>query len=340
MSYKSKKCGASINYRVDSSTTSRYKLILPPNSHPEDTLLKTRVHIISLIAFLIGFIPMQCAAGVEFSLDLAAAYSWDDNVGLDELERATGESDEVTTLEAQGSALITIFDRTTLRLSAGLVDDAYSTFSVVDRRTESWGLNLESQLGDTTVGFNWFDVSADLNKQQFLTYRRISPYAARFLSKQWFLRGEYVYGEKEIERRPGRGADSHSVSLDSYYFIRGLKRYALLGYTYRIDDAEANRYDYESHAIKARYIHRVAFGALPMEFELETKIEDRQYKSPDPIIGTEREDTRVRFSAEMRLIITDFASVALHLKNSDYDSNLETATYNDLVVGTEFRLSF
>ena len=67
---------------------------------------------------------MQSAAGVEFSLDLAAAYSWDDNVGLDELERATGESDEVTTLEAQGSALITIFDRTTLRLSAGLVDDA------------------------------------------------------------------------------------------------------------------------------------------------------------------------------------------------------------------------
>jgi len=32
--------------------------------------------------------------------------------------------------------------------------------------------------------------------------------------------------------------------------------------------------------------------------------------------------------------------VALHLKNSDYDSNLETAAYNDLVVGTEFRLSF
>ncbi len=41
---------------------------------------------------------------VDWSLDLAAGYAWDDNVGLDELERATGESDEVTTLEAQGSA--------------------------------------------------------------------------------------------------------------------------------------------------------------------------------------------------------------------------------------------
>jgi len=283
---------------------------------------------------------MQSGAGVEFSLDLAAAYSWDDNVGLDELERATGESDEVTTLEVQGSALITVFDETTLRVSAGLVDDSYEKFSLVDRRTESWGFNLESQLGDTTVGVNYFDVSADLDKQQFLKYQRLSPYLARFISKQWFLRGEYVYGEKEIERRPGRGADSHSISLDSYYFIRGLKRYALFGYTYRVDDAEANRYDYESHAIKLRYVHRATLGTLPIELELETKIEDRQYKSPDPVISTEREDTRMRFSGEIRLLLTDYASIALHLRNSDYESNVETASYNDLVVGTEFRLSF
>ncbi len=283
---------------------------------------------------------MGSVADIEFSLDLAAAYSWDDNVGLDELERATGESDEVTTLEAQGSALITLFDRTTLRMSAGLVDDSYAKFSVVDRRTESWGLNLESQLGETTLGINWFDVSADLDKQQFLTYQRLSPYLARFISKQWFLRGEYVYGEKEIERRPGRGADSHSISLDSYYFIRGLKRYALLGYTYRVDDANANRYDYESHALKLRYVHRATLGSLPLEMELETKLEERRYKSPDPVISTEREDTRVRFSGEIRLLITEYASVALQLKNSDYDSNVETASYNDLVVGTEFRLSF
>ncbi|MEK9989884.1 MAG: surface lipoprotein assembly modifier [Halieaceae bacterium] len=284
--------------------------------------------------------PLQSFAGIELALDLSAAYSWDDNVGLDELERATGESDEVTTLEAQGSALITLFDRTTLRVSAGIVDDAYKKFSVVDRRTESWGINLEGQFGNTTLGVNWFDVSADLNKAQFLTYSRISPYVARFISKQWFLRGEYVYGEKEIERRPGRGADSHSVSLDSYYFIRGLKRYALLGYTYRVDDANANRYDYESHAVKLRYVHRASLGSVPVEFELETKVEDRQYKAPDPAIDTEREDSRVRFSGEIRLLLTEYVSVALHLKNSDYDSNLETAAYNDLVVGTEFRLSF
>ena len=261
-------------------------------------------------------------------------------MGLDELERATGESDEVTSLEIQGSAEFSFDDRASVRISAGLVDDSYRQFSQVDRRTESLGINLETQLGKATVGVNWFDVSADLDDEAFLTYERISPYVAGFLSKQWFLRGEYVYGEKTIARRPGREADSHSVSIDSYYFIQGLKRYAVLGYTFRADNARANRYDYDSHALKLRYVHRESLANLPLELELEGKFEDRRYKSPDPFIRAEREDTRLRLSAELRLLITEYASVSVHIKNSDYDSNLPTASYSDLVVGTELRLSF
>ena len=285
-------------------------------------------------------IPQLASAETKLDVELAAGYAWDDNVGLDELERATGESDEVTSLEIQGSAEFSFDERASVRISAGLVDDSYRQFSQVDRRTESLGINLETQLGKATVGVNWFDVSADLDDEAFLTYERISPYVAGFLSKQWFLRGEYVYGEKTIARRPGREADSHSVSIDSYYFIQGLKRYAVLGYTFRVDNARANRYDYDSHALKLRYVHRESLANLPLELELEGKFEDRRYKSPDPFIQTEREDTRLRLSAELRLLITEYASVSVHVKNSDYDSNLPTASYSDLVVGTELRLSF
>ena len=277
---------------------------------------------------------------VDWSLDLAAGYAWDDNVGLDELERATGESDEVTTLEAQGSAEFKLGEATSLRLSASLVDDSYQKFSQVDRQTTSVGANFETGLGSATVGINWFDVTAKLDQEHFLSYERISPYVATFLSKEWFVRGEYVYAEKEIEKRPGRAADSHTVSVDSYYFLQGLKRYAVLGYAFRVDNARANRYDYESHAIRARYVHRETFAGLPLELELEARWEDRQYKAPDPFIKAQREDKRLRASAELRALITDHASVAIHIKNSDYDSTLPTASYSDLVVGTEFRLSF
>ena len=304
-------------------------------------ILKIPSHSLALVIALFALTPpLHALAGSEFDLELAAGYAWDDNVGLDELERATGESDEVTTLEVQGSALFRYRDRASLRVSAGLVDDSYQKFSQVDRRTESLGINLEAQLGKATVGVNWFDVSADLDDEQFLTYERVSPYVSGFLSKQWFLRGEYVYGEKEIARRPGREANSHSVAFDSYYFLQGLKRYAVLGYAFRVDNARANRYDYDSHAIKARYVHRGNFVGFPLELELEGKYEDRQYKSPDPMISEERQDTRWRFSAELRLSFVEYVSWAVLIKNSDYDSNLPTASYSDLVVGTEIRLSF
>ena len=69
------------------------------------------------LLLITGCLCGASALGADFDLELAAGYAWDDNVGLDELERATGESDEVTTLEIQGSALFSYQDRASLRLS-------------------------------------------------------------------------------------------------------------------------------------------------------------------------------------------------------------------------------
>ena len=169
-------------------------------------------------------------------------------------------------------------------------------------------------MGKATVGVNWFDVSADLDDEAFLTYERISPYVAGFLRKQWFLRGEYVYGEKTIARRPGREADSHSVSIDSYYFIQGLKRYAVLGYTFRVDNARANRYDYDSHALKLRYVHRgtLANYRWSSNWKASSKTADT---NPGSFYSDGAEDTRLRPSAELGLLITEYASVSVHVKN-------------------------
>ena len=294
-----------------------------------------------LCASLLALVQTATAtSGDMFTLQLAAGYAWDNNVGLDELERATGESDEVTLLEALGSVQFDLPLDSTLRLSASISDESYKTFSLVDRRTESVGVNFETRLGNLTAGVNWFDVSADLDHEKFLQYERLSPYLSGFLSKRWFVRGEYIYGEKQIENRPGREADSHSGSLDNYYFIQGLKRYVVMGYTYRVDNARANRYDYESHALKLRYLHRGTVGSLPLEFEAESRWEERRYKEPDPFIREKREDTRIRLSVQLTASVTSYASIALQIKNSNYDSNLPTASYSDLVVGTELRLTF
>jgi len=89
--------------------------------------------LLQIAAFAIWLGQIADGHAQQFDLELAAGYAWDDNVGLDELERATGESDEVTSLEIQGSALFRYRDHASLRISAGLVDDSYQKFSQVDR---------------------------------------------------------------------------------------------------------------------------------------------------------------------------------------------------------------
>ena len=279
---------------------------------------------------------------IEWNMDieLAAGYSWDNNVGLDELERATGASDELKTLQAQASGSLQFAKDTSLRLTAGVIDDSYLIFKKADRTTKTLGLNLETELDIVNVGINWFSADSKLDGKQFLTYERFSPYISGFLSKRWFLRGEYVYGEKEIESRPGRDADIHSAAADSYVFIQGLKRYLVLGYAYRVDNSRANRYDYESHSIKIRYQQITKIRELPVKFELEAKLEDRKYKESDPFIKKTRKDTRARLTAQLTLSLTDRLSIALLAKNADYHSNLPTASYSDLIVGTELRFTY
>ena len=79
---------------------------------------KAFIAVARALLLITGCLGGAWALGADFDLDLAAGYAWDDNVGLDELERATGESDEVTTLEIQGSALFSYQNRASLRVSA------------------------------------------------------------------------------------------------------------------------------------------------------------------------------------------------------------------------------
>ncbi len=273
-------------------------------------------------------------------MELSAGYAWNDNVGLDELERATGESDKILTLQAQVAGSLDISERTSVRFTAGITDQKYSVFTKVDRGTKTLGVNLESELDKATIGINWFSADAKLDGKQFLTYERLSPYMSGFLSKRWFLRGEYIYGEKQLVSRPGRSSSIHSVAADNYFFIQGLKRYLVLGYAYRLDNSRADRYEYESHAIKARYLQLTKISDLPIELQLEVKLEDRHYQGTEPFIQKRRKDLRTRFSAELTFTLSKMLSVAMLIKNADYNSNLSTASYSDLMIGTEFRIKF
>ena len=174
----------------------------------------------------------------------------------------------------------------------------------------------------------------------FLELWRVSPAVSGFLSKRWFTRGAYVFSDKTLDERADRDAQTHAGEADLYFFRRGLRSYFNVGYQFKNEDAEAARFDYRSHNVKLRYIHRLEVFSRLAKIELSWRFEDRDYLSETPSIGEDRDDTRNRWKVDLEYPVTDRATVQLYGGYAEYDSNFPAADYYQTVFGTRFLYSW
>lgn len=272
--------------------------------------------------------------------DLSLGYEYDSNVTVDELDRSSSVGDGGLVSSVNLSLDHDINDDTSGSLSYGYSRIDYDQFDFLSRETHIVGANLSSRVGDATLGMNYFYIDARLDGRDFLTYHRVSPSLSGFVSKKWFLRGAYVYGDKKISRRPGRDAENHGAELDLYYFWQGLRRYVNLGYVYRDENSRADRFDYKAHQVKLRAVQRFEILGKLSTLELAIRYEDRDYSGITPSIGEERSDERYRLNIELAVPVTDALTWSIYAGYSDYYSNLPSADYDQNLTGTRVEWAF
>ena len=272
--------------------------------------------------------------------DLSLGYEYDSNVTVDELDRSSSVGDGGLVSSVNLALDHDINDDTSGSLSYGYSRIDYDQFDFLSRETHIIGANLSSRVGDVTFGMNYFYIDARLDGRDFLTYHRVSPSLSGFVSKKWFLRGAYVYGDKKISRRPGRDAENHGAELDLYYFWQGLRRYVNLGYVYRDEDSRADRFDYKAHQVKLRAVQRFEILGKLSTLELAIRYEDRDYSGITPSIGEERSDERYRLNIELAVPVTEAVTWSIYAGYSDYYSNLPSADYDQNLAGTRVEWAF
>lgn len=276
----------------------------------------------------------------EISGAVSIGREYDSNVAIDELDQSSNKGDRATLLGADVALKQDVTEDTAASLSYGYSGVNYDNFDTLSRQTHMLGFNLSTDWSAATSGLNYFYIRALLDGEDFLTYQRISPSLSGFVSKRWFLRGAYVYGQKDVTSRQGRSAKNHGGEVDAYFFWQGLRRYINLGYSYRNEDSEAARFDYSGHQIKLRLVQRFdIFGELTT-FELGMRYEVRDYSSPTPSISAERDDDRLRLKAELEIPLGSHLQWSVYTSYSDYSSNLPSADYQQTLVGTRIELSF
>ena len=275
--------------------------------------------------------------GPEFSADVGIGVEYDSNIAVEEVDQSSNESDYALTLNAGLGISQNLSDRTEIGATYDYNQNIYSEFSQVDRQTHLLGASIELDLDSVDTGLTFYYINSRLDGKAFLELYRASPSVSGFLAKKWFARGAYVYSEKFIENREGRDAKTNAGEADVYYFRRGLRSYFNLGYRYRDEDANADRYDYQSNSLKLRYIHRLEVFSKTTKLELAWRYEDRDYSSVTPSIGEERDDNRNRWRIDFELpILSAGSAVQFYYGYADYDSNLPGADYTQTITGTRF----
>ena len=134
---------------------------------------------------------------------LGVGYEYDSNVSVDELDRSSSVGDNGLLFSADLAVDHDFNDTTSGSVSYSYSRIDYREFDFLSRETHVFGANLSSNWDPVTGGVSYFYIQARLDGDEFLTYHRLSPSLSGFVSKKWFLRAAYVYGDKAIANRPG-----------------------------------------------------------------------------------------------------------------------------------------
>lgn len=272
----------------------------------------------------------------QFSAEVAVGAEYDSNVAVEELDASSNESDYAATIDAEVSVDKPLSDSTELELSYDFSQNIYHEYTEVNRQTHILGANLEQDFNGADGGLTVFYINSLLEGDSFLKLLRVSPSVSGFLGKKWFGRGAYVYSDKTLAQNSLRDATTHAGEADLYYFRRGLRSYFNVGYRFKDENAAADRYDYRSHNIKLRYIHRFELPSRSVKLELAWRYEDRNYLSPTPSIGEKRSDERQRWQLDVEIPVWQQAAIQVYTTYGDYVSNYDPSDYSQLVTGSRF----
>ena len=273
-------------------------------------------------------------SGPEFSAEVGIGGEYDSNVSVEEVDVTSSQSDYALTMNLGLGVEQKLSEVVEVGLTYDFSQTLYDEFSEVDRQTHILGTDVAIDAGAVDANLSLFYINSLLDGKEFLEMYRLSPSLSGFLSRNWYVRGAYVYSDKAIDRSPERDATTQAGEVDVYYFLRGLRSYFNVGYRYRDEDSVARRLDYTSNGAKLRYILRFDFLSRMNKLELAWRYEDRDYSGITPSIGEPRADKRHRWRVNLEVPV--FASGALQFYSGygDTDSNYPPSDYDRVLIGS------
>lgn len=167
---------------------------------------------------------------------------------------------------------------------------------------------------------------AQIEGQDFLTLKRLSPALSVFPSKHWYLRGQFDVGEKTFPQYTNRDGFFYGIKPSAYWLINKMQHYVKVQLETKQEKIDDEQYDYQSYSTVASWNYKFH----KTKITLETEIEDKQYDDPWPSIADQRQDTRYKTKIKIQQNVSQHFTVKTEIGYDENQSNLASSNYDQV----------
>lgn len=302
-------------------------------------------------------LAVQASERAELNGYLEGGYEHDSNLTVDELNSASGESDEAWVYDAGLEAVLKPAERLNLTLGYSASGSRYRTFDRFDQDIHLASADLSYDFDPVTVGASYHYSRATLGSDPFLDYRRGSVYLGSLLGENVYLLASLQDKSKNFEDSDARDSDIRGASLDTFFFFNQARSHVLFGLDGDREDAEADAYDNRLVRVRLALVHKFTLAGEDNRFRLGWRYEDREYdeviiSSSDPVLtdpltgdlaertSSQRADKAAIFEASWRIGLNEVFSLEPSISHGNYTSNVDSADYDRTVAGVTLRAGF
>jgi len=296
--------------------------------------------LICVIAYAVTQSAAAEKTNSSINFEASVSHVYDSNVAVDEVDSNTRKGDTALRTKLAFGYKDNITER--LKLSARFSYSAkeYNDLNEFDIRTHLLSSGFSYSLGAINTGVNIYYANTDLDRDDFLTLKRASPFASGHLSKNIFARAAYSHSYKDFSGRPERDANSDAINGDLYYFFDRTNHFVSAGYQYKSENAESSLFDYDSHKVKLRWTKRLIVFKQNTKLKLGLSYENRVYVDKTSAGSQAREDDRMRYSSLLEVPVFSNGFIDFSYEYSDYDSTLASQNYTQDLLQVGFRYEY
>lgn len=298
-----------------------------PNIH------KALVLFTSVALGLLSFYSSAQISDYSQRFGLSAGTEFDSNLAI-ESEQNTSESDVSLVLGADAEFNARYKKKFRLNANYNASETIHQDISAFDLQTHVLRAGGDYDKNKDTYSVHLTLIHAFLDGSDYLSIQKVSPAFSRLIANRFYSRNVLSLGNKHYDGQAFRNSYSNEIQSDLYFFQKGTSLYWLASIAISEENATESEFDFSAIRINGQWIKKLRLWNYDTKARVGARWEQRHYDD------SLRDETRLRFQAQLNINIDKQVSITPYLEYGDYASDIPELDYSQYILGAQARYLF